>query len=152
MQSAPGSVRCSPCRLAAPPTVEQAPGEQPPGDTPDPAPTGLIRDRLGSEPMTLATRADSPGSARSPPGARSWWETTFFEASIVSLCVGDADGWFLGDGGSCGPRDPRSTSLRRVESITAVRTDVRTFVVQWPRGSAAGGSNSDSDTDRQEGL
>jgi hypothetical protein len=39
--------------------------------------------------------------------------------------------------------------LRRA---SPVRTDVRTFVVQWPRGPAVGGSNSDSDTDRQEGL
>ena len=98
MLSAAGSVLCSPSRLAAPPAVEQTPG-----DTPDPAPTGLIRDRLGSDVMP---RRYADGFARF--GAiytRSSFALgeNFLDARVVSLRVDDADGWSVVDGGAAAP-------------------------------------------------
>ncbi len=98
MLSAAGSVLCSPSRLAAPPAVEQTPG-----DTPDPAPTGLIRDRLGSDVMP---RRYADGFARfGAISTRSSFALgeNFLDARVVSLRVDDADGWSVVDGGAAAP-------------------------------------------------
>ena len=102
MLSAAGSVLCSPSRLAAPPAVEQTPG-----DTPDPAPTGLIRDRLGSDVMP---RRYADGFARfGAISTRSSFALgeNFLDARVVSLRVDDADGWSVVDGGAAATRGSR---------------------------------------------
>jgi hypothetical protein len=73
VQSAPDSALRSPCRLAAPPTVEQTPGGADPGDRSDSHRSSFV---LGND---------------------------FLDARVVSLRADDADGWSVGDGRADGP-------------------------------------------------
>lgn len=76
----------------------------------------------------------------------------FLDARVVSLRVDDADGWSVVDGGAAAPE---VLGEDRFDAYRASHPSVRMYVhllYSGLEGPAAGGSNSDSDTDRQEGL